>query len=1162
MRYINKRRRQHFLSLLLCTCILFQFSIYPVLANDRSADIIGSSPLLVNDLITPGGLSGKGQIVGIADSGLDKGSMVDIHPDLQSEPGTMPKVVMLKSYTDRTTADDPNGHGTFMAATIAGSGKASQGQYQGIAPGASLYFQALLDKNGILKVPDEIDDLFRPAYSAGVRIHVDGWGGGSDIYDDSSAQIDSFVYRYPDFLPVFGAGNSGPGKGTLTSEANSKNALVIGSSEVPRPAFDPEARFADQAADSSSRGPTKDGRIKPDLLAPGSALISACSSLVEGNFAANSLYTRMGGSSMAAAVTGGALALLREQLNTQLNITDPSSALLKALLINGAQSISGDMTKKGFGILDSAGTSLALQEGTFKITDEKNRLKEGASREYKLKVTDPSMPVKITLAWVDPPGTPGAGATLVNNLDLIVQDQRGNTYYGNDFSGQGHVDNDNNVEQVSIQLPKTGEYTRKVGASKIGSSSGQDFALVYGQALKKQVVTNIDKNDILLLDGTKVNLAAIKLHQVVDGVLINSAANIQVGSDIYLTSTAAYIFGLTWHTGGIQALPTEEGDLLLEMNAGVREGGYYIDPRAAYTSGSILVNGQPVASITDIPSGSELKASINPALQTLWKLEAANQEISGFIAEVNPATKEVKLLRDPNTYKLASWAAISYQDKIIDCSTMDIPYGSAEQNDLEKLLPGTKVTMQVSPQTQVVQSLILERPMAIGQVTAINVEKETITLDTGHTYQIFPGTPIYRNTQEAQPADIKVGDRIRALLMPNSSTIIQLQACSNVSYGRVVYASSRQKSLYLIDSNNRSQTFVFDKQTEVYGWGIPLESTSIVSGSWVRVISDPTGKVAWRVDLAEIAQETVKTIAVVNPGSKTLKMTDGSLYTYGSSARFSKGGYSISPEDIMPGEKADITTLLSPSPWAPVLAGVEVRLRSDVKAPDLQITARALNGALIIQGYTTADRLYLYRKDGSFERINVTEGRFSRLYSLLEGETELRAAALDTKSGGMKGKDIIISVYPTQPAVNSFNDTIGHWAEKYIKDLASRNIVKGCGNGSYRPDQPLSRAEFVAMIARLQNLTVAVMKEQSNFSDYRDIPWWALEAVLAAREEGLISGCPDGSFQPNRAITRSEMEMIISRMDGRTLINLFPGQVLQPNRAVTRAEAAAVLDQL
>ena len=209
-----------------------------------------------------------------------------------------------------------------------------------------------------------------------------------------------------------------------------------------------------------------------------------------------------------------------------------------------------------------------------------------------------------------------------------------------------------------------------------------------------------------------------------------------MGSDIYLTSNTAYVFGQTWKTGGIQALPTAEGDLLLEMNTGVREGGYYLDPRAS-AEGSIMVNGQPVTSITDIPPGSELQATINPALQTLWKLEANNQEISGFIAEVNPATREVKLLRDPNTYKLALWAAISYQDKILDCTAQDTPYGSEEQNNFEKLLPGTKVTMQVSPQTQVVQSLMLERPMAIGKVASLNVKDEKITLDTGQNLPTF-----------------------------------------------------------------------------------------------------------------------------------------------------------------------------------------------------------------------------------------------------------------------------------------------------------------------------------------------------------------------------------------------------------------------------------------
>jgi len=1190
MSYISKKRWQYFLSLLLCTCLLLQTNVYTALGNDRSADIIGSSPLLVKNLLTPSGLSGQGQIIGIADSGLDKGSMSDIHPDLQSEPGTMPKVVMLKSYTNRAIADDPNGHGTFMAATVAGTGKASQGQYQGIAPGASLYFQALLDKNGNFKVPDQLDDLFRPAYSAGVRIHVDGWGSGTDSYNTSSSQIDSFVYRYPDFLPVFGAGNSGPSNSTLTSEANSKNALVVGSSQVPRPAFDPEARFADQAADSSSRGPTQDGRIKPDLLAPGSALISACSSLITGKFAANSLYTRMGGSSMAAAVTGGALALLREQLNTQLNRPDPSSALLKALLINGARPQTGDTSQEGFGIMDLAGTSLALQEGTFKITDEKARLKEGETKEYKLQVSDPSMPVKVTLAWVDPPGTTGSSSALVNNLDLIVQDSSGKSYYGNDFSGQGQTDTQNNVEQVSIKLPKTGEYTIKVRASKLSSSSaGQDFALVYGQTLKKQVIKNIDKNEILLLDGTKVNLAAIELHQVVDGVLVNSAANVQVGSDVYLTSSTAYVFGQTWITGGIQALPTAEGDLLLEMNTGVREGGYYLDPRAA--AGSIMVNGQPVTSITDIPPGSELKAAINPALQTLWKLEANNQEIGGFIAEVNPATREVKLLRDPNTYKLAPWAAISYQDKILVCTAQDTPYGSAEQNNLEKLLPGTKVTMQVSPQTQVVQSLMLERPMAIGQVASVNIKDEKIILDTGQTYQLFPGTTVYKERQEVSLETIKAGDRVRALLMSDSTSIIQLQAFSNVSYGRVVYASTQQKSLYIIDSNNHSQIYTLNNQTEVYGWGVPLESSAIISGSWVRVISDPTGKIAWRIDLAEIGEETVKNLAAVNAGSRTLKMTDGSEYTYSSSTRISKGGYSIEAEDMTPGEKADLTTLMSPVPWPQVLAGVEVNVGSDVKAPDLEITARALNGVLVIQGYTTADRLYLYRQDGSRERIMVTGGQFSCLYHLLENETELRAVALDTRSGGMKVSDTKINAYPTVPAVGSFTDIIGHWAEKYIKDLASRKKIAGYGDGSYHPDQLVSRAELIAMIANMYDMALPVMNEQSNFSDSSDIPWWALEAVLAAWEQGIISGYPDGSFQASRAVTRSELAVIISNLSGTEpkrevlpykdidsvplwaqdafsqmykmdLLNIFPGEYLDPNRPITRAEAAAILDQL
>ena len=89
---------------------------------------------------------------------------------------------------------------------------------------------------------------------------------------------------------------------------------------------------------------------KPELLAPGSAVISACSSLSDSNFTANEMYTFMGGSSMATAITGGAIALLREYLDNKLQMENPSAALIKALLVNGARAFAdGPSTSLGFG---------------------------------------------------------------------------------------------------------------------------------------------------------------------------------------------------------------------------------------------------------------------------------------------------------------------------------------------------------------------------------------------------------------------------------------------------------------------------------------------------------------------------------------------------------------------------------------------------------------------------------------------------------------------------------------------------------------------------------------------------------------------------------------------------------------------------------------------
>ena len=1160
MRYTGKKRRQYFLSLLLCTCMLGQIFIYPARANDRSADIIGSHPLLVKNIITPAGLSGQGQMVGIADSGLDDGSMTDIHPDLQGEAGTIPKV-MLQTYTDRELADDPDGHGTFMAATIAGTGKASQGKYRGIAPGASLYFQGLLDKDGNLQVPDDIDKLFRPAYSAGVRIHVNGWGGGSNKYGGNSAGIDKFVYRYPDFLPVFGAGNSGPGLGTLTMEANSKNALVVGASQVPRPAFDPEARFADQAAALSSRGPTRDGRIKPDLLAPGLVLISACSSLTEGNFAGDPLYTRMGGTSMAAAVTGGALALLSEQLSVQYENDDPSAALLKALLINGARAYDQAASQQGFGILDLAGTILALQEGTFQFMDSKNELSEGAADEYKIKVTDKNMPVKVTLAWSDPPGSLEDGSALINDLDLYVQAPNGKVFMGNDFTYQGKKDHINNVEQVTIEVPETGEYTIGVQAGKIGAGNGQDYGLAYGQALKTGVVEKADSDKLILADGTTLNLDSVKLQQVVDGVMTDARTPAMPGSEVYFKADKAYVFGQSWHTGGVQALSTPEGDLLLEINTSVREGGYYLDTQAKELEGTIISNGLPVSSISQIPLGSELQANVNPVLQTLWKLETSNQKVSGIVLEVDPANGRLKLVNDSTVYEMAPWAAIAYNDKLIDCTPQDTSYSTAEQNDIARLLPGSAVTMQVSPRNGLVQALFLERPLIIGRVAQIDEAEEMVRLDTGNSYELFPDIMIYRDQTEAELEDIQDGDLIIGQLLPGSSTIIYLQAYSQADYGRVTYISPQKNSLYIMDAGNHSHTYTYDKQTEVFGMGIQLETSVLEAGDWVRVVADPTGNKARRVDIAQIKGEAVKTLVAVDSDKKNLIMTDGSQYTYHGSTRISRGGYCINAEDLSPGARVSLTTLHVPLPWTQLLAGVEIYGQPDIKAPDLELTFRALNGVLIIQGYTSADRLYLYRIDGSQERIVVDDkGQVSYLSPLLENEQNLQVIALETSNGAIKDVNMPIYAYLTESETSYLNDISGHWAEKFITELARRNIVEGYEDGSFRPDRTISRAELMVLLAHHQQLDLAEMPVTTVFTDENSIPWWALQEVLAAQQAGLINGYPDGSFGPDQAVTRQELSLIFANWQADGMVNnLFPGETLQPNRLITRAEAAAII---
>jgi subtilisin family serine protease len=196
---------------------------------------------------------------------------------------------------------DPHGHGTHSAASILGSGAASGGQYKGAAPGSELVHQSVMDSSGGLGgIPLDTGELFSQAYDEAARIHSDSWGADVDgEYTVDAASCDAFMWDNKDMLVVFSAGNAGRDANddgvvdpdSIGSPATAKNVLSVGASENNRPTIDStwgSSRFRvnpirdDRRADDisglaafSSRGPTDDGRMKPDVVAPGTFIISA-----------------------------------------------------------------------------------------------------------------------------------------------------------------------------------------------------------------------------------------------------------------------------------------------------------------------------------------------------------------------------------------------------------------------------------------------------------------------------------------------------------------------------------------------------------------------------------------------------------------------------------------------------------------------------------------------------------------------------------------------------------------------------------------------------------------------------------------------------------------------------------------------------------------------
>jgi PGF-pre-PGF domain-containing protein len=481
-----------------------------VLFNDVAAGILNVDAVH-NDIE----LNGSGQIIAVCDTGLDTG--VDdssMHPDFSG------RIIDIIDFSGDGAADNADawnngGHGTHVTGSVLGNGSMSEGQYKGMAPEAELVFEAVQKTDGTMVISStNLESIFQDAYAQGARIHTNSWGYTSNLgdYTSISRMVDEFMWQHPDMLILFSAGNLGTDSdkdgvvdiNSTSPPATSKNCIAVGASENYRPEIinytygnsfalpiseDTKADNIDGIAAFSSRGPTDDGRIKPDLVAPGTFIASTRSSyiswyewgLIDDN------YAYMGGTSMAAPLVAGSAALVREYYTEMESVATPSAALIKATLINGAidmtpgqygegtdQEITGRPdNSQGWGRVDVANSIMADYPEVTAYYDGES-LSTGNSWTHTYDYIESGKPLRATLVWTDYPASASASKSLVNDLDFTIADSS-DTYYGNDGSGPDRI---NNVEGIELSSVSDDDYTFTVDGYSVSMGGTQPFALV------------------------------------------------------------------------------------------------------------------------------------------------------------------------------------------------------------------------------------------------------------------------------------------------------------------------------------------------------------------------------------------------------------------------------------------------------------------------------------------------------------------------------------------------------------------------------------------------------------------------------------------------------------------------------------------------------------
>ncbi|HSC53751.1 MAG TPA: S8 family serine peptidase [Phnomibacter sp.] len=425
---------------------------------NQSSRSMSHTSMLAASLANGGrNLSGLGITVGVGDD-----TDPTFHPDL------MDRVI-------NHTPGIVNNHGAHTTGTVAGAGIILP-QYAGYAPQATIISQWT---SGIWQNAATYTQDYNMVVTNNSYGNIVGDCSLAGAYDLYSQLLDQQAFSFPKLLNVFASGNDGENTCSpfpqhyatvLSGMQSGKNTITVGRTD-----------YSQLASGSSSSGPVKDGRLKPEIVALGEAIVSD-----RGQFSINSAYSTEWGTSMSAPAITGGLVLLNERYRQLQGNQIPNGALMKALLLNGARDIGtpGPDYRSGYGMMHLENSLRMLEQHNY---SEKS-MTQGAVHDTIITVPAGTAQLKVMLYWHDPAANVLAAKTLVNDIDLTVIAPGGGTNFplvlnANPGSvaaaatpGADHV---NNSEQVVINNPAPGNYTIRASGYDVTVASPQQYTMVF-----------------------------------------------------------------------------------------------------------------------------------------------------------------------------------------------------------------------------------------------------------------------------------------------------------------------------------------------------------------------------------------------------------------------------------------------------------------------------------------------------------------------------------------------------------------------------------------------------------------------------------------------------------------------------------------------------------